>query len=61
MISHPHIAYDQMFAAIDHQNDGWLPPWQYGDQLASGWSCYIVYSFGPFHIGVREKINFTIA
>lgn len=59
ILSHPHIAYDQMFAAADHY--GWLPPWKYAGQVASGWPFQMFYYFGPFEIPVKDKISFTIA
>ena len=59
VMSHPHIAYDQMFSAVSHS--GWMPPWYLGEAIASGWSSIFIYSFGPFNIGVKEHINFTVA
>jgi hypothetical protein len=59
VLSHPHIAYDQMFAAIPHY--GWLDPWHYAADVAVGWSPIMLYTFGPFEIDVRGHINFTIA
>ncbi|MCX6834881.1 MAG: hypothetical protein NTW07_07070, partial [candidate division Zixibacteria bacterium] len=59
VMSHPHVAYDQMFAAVDHY--GWMSPWHLGAEIATGWSSIFVYSFGPFDIPVKDKISFTIA
>ena len=59
ILSHPHIAYDQMFSAVDHF--GWLPAWKYAEQVASGWPFQVFYSFGPFEIPAKDKISFTIA
>ena len=59
ILSHPHIAYDQLFAAVNHY--GWLPPWKYAEQVASGWPFQMFYYFGPFEIPVKDKISFTIA
>jgi len=59
MLSHPHIAYDQMFAGVDHM--GWMPPWKYGSVIASGSHFWAYYTFGPFDIPVKDKISFTIA
>ncbi len=59
VMSHPVIAYDQMFSAVEHS--GWMPPWHFAGQISAGWSAITLYSFGPFEIPVRGKINFTIA
>jgi len=59
LMSHPHIAYDQMFAAADHS--GWMPPGALAAEFASGWPSFMYYSFGPFEIPVRDRVSFTIA
>ena len=59
LLSHPHIAYDQLFAAVDHY--GWMPPGEYSQQIACGYPVVVDYSFGPFDIPVKDKISFTIA
>ena len=61
MFSDPYIAYDQLFSAIDHSNDGWMPPSGYSEYAAAGYQPYMYYSFGPFDIPVKDKISFTIA
>jgi hypothetical protein len=59
IMTHPTIAYDQMFAAVEHY--GWFPPSGLAELFASGWSTYAFYTFGPFDIPGKDKINFTIA
>ncbi len=59
ILSHPHIAYDQMSAAVDHF--GWMPPWGFAPDIAAGWPFDMFYYFGPFQAGVHEKIRFTMA
>ncbi len=59
ILSHPQIAYDQMSAAVDHF--GWMPPWSFAPDIAKGWPFRMYYYFGPFQIGVREKVRFTMA
>jgi hypothetical protein len=59
VMSHPYVAYDQLFAAVSHY--GWMPPWHLGEAIASGWTSAFVYSFGPFNIGVKEHVSFTVA
>jgi len=61
ILTHPHIAYDQLFAAVDHTAEGWLPPGGMAEVAATGWPAAMLYSFGPFDIGVNEHINFTVA
>jgi len=61
MLNRPHVAYDQLFAAVDHTGEGWMAPWRYADLIATGWPTYMYYYFGPFKIGVKERVNFTIA
>jgi hypothetical protein len=59
IMNHPHIAYDQMFSAVDHY--GWLPPWVNAVEYASGWWFQMLYTFGPFDLPRKDKISFTIA
>jgi hypothetical protein len=59
LLSHPHIAYDQVFATVEHF--GWQLPGNLSEMAASGWPSKMLYYFGPFEVGVHEKINFTIA
>ena len=59
IMSHPHIAYDQMFAGVSHF--GWFPPWSRASDYACGWPYEMIYTFGPFDIPVKDKISFTIA
>ncbi|MCD6249620.1 MAG: hypothetical protein J7J98_04725 [candidate division Zixibacteria bacterium] len=61
MLSRPSIAYDQLFAAVDHTGEGWMQPWPYADLIAGGWRSTMYYYFGPFDIPVRDKVSFTIA
>ncbi|MCX6835778.1 MAG: hypothetical protein NTW07_11740, partial [candidate division Zixibacteria bacterium] len=59
IMSHPHIAYDQMFSGVDHY--GWLSPWGSAADVATGWPYEMMYTFGPFDLPRREKIKFTLA
>ena len=61
LMSHPHIAYDQMFTAVSHDNEGWLGPGPFREEIASGYPVYAFYTFGPFQLGVHERQSFTIA
>lgn len=59
VLSHPDIAYGQLFAAVD--NYGWMPPGPLAKTLASGWPVDWLYWFGPFQVEAGEEVSFTIA
>jgi hypothetical protein len=59
IMSHPNIAYDQMFAGVAHSE--WQAPVGLSKLIATGWPSDMYYYFGPFEIGVHEKVNFTWA
>jgi len=59
LMSHPRIAYDQMFSAVSQYD--WMQPHHYGEAIASGWLSWVVLSFGPFDLPAKDKISFTIA
>jgi hypothetical protein len=61
VMSHPEIDYDQIFTAVDHQSEGWLPPPANGGLIASGSWGQALLSFGPFELSPRESFTFTIA
>jgi hypothetical protein len=62
LMSHPHIAYDQLFSTVNHADEGWMMPVGAMSKMAAGgWSTFVFYSFGPFNIEPHETINFTIA
>jgi len=61
MMRRSHIAYDQLFAAVNHVGEGWLGPNDLAEQVASGWLYDMHYYIGPFQIDHGERANFTIA
>ena len=61
LLSHSEIDYDQIFAAVDHQDQGWLGPPDDADLIANGSLCYYLLSFGPFEIGAHETIWYAFA
>jgi hypothetical protein len=53
--------YDQLFSAIDHSGDGWLPPAaNIATDLADGYDTRYLLSFGPFDIAVGDSLPLTI-
>ncbi len=62
IMNHPEIDYDQIFAALDHSTDGWLPPHQsLGNNYADGWDAKYLLSFGPQNINPGEVYPFVVA
>ena len=62
LMTHPHIAYDQVFANVSHADEGWmLPIGTMSEMAASGWSSFSFYTFGPFEVEPYDWIDFTIA
>ncbi len=59
VMSRPYVAYDQMFATVEHF--GWMSSGPLAVVAAAGWPSQMFYYFGPFEIGVREKITFSYA
>jgi len=61
IMSHPEFDYDQIYTAIDHTNDGWLRPPENADQIATGWDCRYLLSFGPFTIHPGQSLPVSFA
>jgi hypothetical protein len=54
--------YDQIYSAIDHSADGWLPPpANIATDLADGFDTRYLLSFGPFDIAPGDSLPLTIA
>ena len=53
--------YDQLFSAVDHSAEGWLPPpANIASNLADGYDTRYLFSFGPFDIAPGDTVPFTI-
>ena len=53
--------YDQIFSAVDHSAEGWLPPpANIASNLADGYDTRYLFSFGPFDIAPGDTVPFTI-
>jgi hypothetical protein len=64
MLSNGEQDYDEIESAIDHQNEGWLPPpkdAQLAGDLADGYDTRYLFSFGPFDIAQDSTLNLALA
>ncbi|MCH9032285.1 MAG: hypothetical protein IIB00_08515 [candidate division Zixibacteria bacterium] len=53
--------YDQLTGAVDHSNEGWLPPNPISRGMATGGDPKLLLSFGPFEIFPGETLPITYA
>lgn len=60
LMSKPEIDYCGYEARVDHTSEGWLPPFEYGGNLARGHLPEFVMSYGAFDIPPGESRNVTI-
>jgi hypothetical protein len=60
-MSNGYIAYDQMFTAVDHTDDGWYPPPGAAAWIAEGGWPRFVLGVGPFDLGPGQKATVTYA
>ena len=61
IMRHQEFDYDQLFMAINHLFEGWLPPPANAVNLADGYDTRYLLSFGPFDIEPGEAVPFTFA
>jgi hypothetical protein len=63
IMRHKEFDYDQLFTAISHTDEGFLPPLRPGlaDSIASGYDTRYLLSFGPFNIQPGDTLPITIA
>ncbi len=61
MLSNGEFDYDQLFTAVDHSADGWLPPPNEATSLAQGGDPKFMLSFGPFQVFPGETLPITFA
>jgi hypothetical protein len=63
MMSHPEFDYDQMFTAVSHTSEGFLPPPkpQVAFDFASGWHNQYLISFGPWDLMPGDSVPVTFA
>ncbi|MCP4566145.1 MAG: T9SS type A sorting domain-containing protein, partial [FCB group bacterium] len=60
MLSHNEVDYDQLFTAVSHTGEGFLPPPAplYAEDLANGYDTRFLLSFGPYDIAAGDSIRF---
>jgi len=60
ILSHPEVDYDQLFTAVSHESEGFLPPPTSGAiDFADGLDTRMLYSFGPFNIDPGDSVTFS--
>ncbi len=53
--------YGQIWAALDHTDEGWIPGSQQGNDLANGYDTRFLISFGPLDIPAGAAETLTVA
>lgn len=61
VMRHGEFDYDQLFSAVDHSSEGWLPPDEQADNFADGFDTRYLLSFGPFNIDPGEVLPVSFA
>jgi hypothetical protein len=63
IMSHPEFDYDQLFVAISHTAEGYLPPPRpsQASDFANGYDTRYLLSFGPFDIRPGDTVPVTVA
>jgi len=60
LMSKPEIDYNGFEAAVDHTDEGWLPPDRSATRIASGHQVNLVSSFGPFTLPPGKVESFAV-
>jgi hypothetical protein len=60
LMSKPEIDYDGFEAAVNHSNRGWLPPHEYGGEIAMGYKPKFLQSCGPFLLPPGDAVHYTM-
>ena len=63
VMSHPEFDYDQLFSAISHTGEGFLPPPRpsLAEDFADGYDTRYLLSFGPFDVRPGDTLPITLA
>jgi len=62
ILSNGEFDYDQLYAAIDYTDQGWLepPPSELAENIADGFDTRYLFSFGPFNLEPADSLLITI-
>ena len=60
MMAHPEQDYCGYKAMKNNEFDGWMPPHEYGEQIARGHYVHYLTSFGPFDLAPNEKKSVVV-
>ncbi len=63
ILSNNEFDYDQLYAAVDYSDQGWLPPpaSDLATNIANGFDTRYLFSFGPFNIEPGDSLLITCA
>jgi len=61
VMRHEEFDYDQIYTAMDHTAEGWLPKPSYAEDVADGFDARYLLSFGPFNIYPGEILPVSFA
>ena len=63
VMSHPEFDYDQLFTAVSHTGEGYLPPPRpsQATDFADGFDTRYLLSFGPFDVAPGDTLPVTLA
>jgi len=63
VMSHSEFDYDQLFTAISHTQEGYLPPPRpdQAEDFADGYDTRYLLSFGPFNVSPGDTLPITLA
>lgn len=61
ILSHPEFDYDQYYVAQNHGVKGWLSPPENAEDIADGYDCRYLLSFGPFNILPGQELPVSFA
>ncbi len=61
IMKHKEFDYDLIYSALDHTRQGWRPPPDNANDIAHGFDCRYLLSFGPFDISPGQKLPISFA
>jgi hypothetical protein len=63
VMRHEEFDYDQLFTAVSHTSEGWLPPPppDLATDIANGFDTRYLLSFGPFNVQPGDTLPITLA